>query len=92
MVECYTLAIDCLQNPCHYSVTKLFTIILGIIFQLRAPPATSVGGAGKNFRLGVMSERIFIRERRITQPCAERLSSPKGAYLQKLATLANLKN
>ncbi|MFT5883112.1 MAG: hypothetical protein ACI9FG_001622, partial [Crocinitomicaceae bacterium] len=43
-------------------------------------------------RLGVMSERIFIRERRITQPCAERLSSPKGAYLQKRATLANLKN
>jgi hypothetical protein len=30
-----------------------------------------------------MSERIFIRERRITQPCAERLSSQQGAYLQK---------
>jgi hypothetical protein len=32
-----------------------------------------------------MSERIVIRERRITQPCAERLSSPKGAYLQKMS-------
>lgn len=34
MVECYTLAIDCLQNPCHYSITKLVVIILEIIFQL----------------------------------------------------------
>ena len=34
-----------------------------------------------------MSERIFIRERRATKPCAERLSSPKGASIQKRAEL-----